>query len=131
MAGGGLSKLKLAGGKGLQVHCPPQEAHSIKRERDRAWRPVGIFSGVMWGAPRVWLHAMLKLIIVMTPGPPSGWGRVTGLCRSLVLQRCLVAVTGATPSGLGQDWPSLDWASPLQFWAAEFTCQKRGLGRKS
>ena len=32
----------------------------------------------MWGAPRLWLCAMLKLIIVMTPGHPppstSGWG---------------------------------------------------------
>lgn len=77
-----MSKLKLAGGKGLQVHRPPQEAHSIERERDRASRPVGISGGVMWGAPRLWLHAILKLIIVMTPGPPvagagagvGGWG---------------------------------------------------------
>ena len=100
MAGGGLSKLKLAGGKGLQVHCPPQEAHSIKRERDRAWRPVGIFSGVMWGAPRVWLHAMLKLIIVMTPGPPQWLGP----------GHRAVQVPSSTAMPGGCDWGNTIWA---------------------
>lgn len=64
----------------------------------------------MWGAPRLWPCAMLKLIVVMTPGTPQQLGLGPGQRGRWGLGHRAVQVLSSTAMPGGCDRVNTIWA---------------------